>query len=478
MTPNSNNGNICAMNETASFEEIELNGDYTPQARNFSTIPAAYGAAVFLDVDAFVNDREEFGGLSVWETVDVSVRVGPKGGIQFIHVDSTHCVSDWSKGVPMGLLVHKRIRLLEQDGPTKDGETLTFDLIRGSPALGWEEYRTQVCPTCDHNDLVPLYHTEDDGYPVRAWCQFCGTHIVYHYVTPAHDAFCGCPTCAVDLPDSFDVGSIDRRDRGDDAQSTALPRWKGRLWETDFREGFDWLDQPAFVCSNCSGRDDPLGGGRCMDCAENTTPIDPRPAAWAPRDYSASLLWVEMGSDFVTVFGTDVPVGTLEPLDDHPSVETYPFTFTVVGPEAPAEVWVVGHETIDDPLYLITALDGTADYDGIIVETSIGFPFPRVLGANVIVPLGGEEVYLDWAVTDNLAHYSTAYYKAQMEDDDDDDDEVAERVFRHPTKGTVYLRHDFDGRAVTEWCTPGGYPYVTKGHSSAALALLGYVEEN
>jgi hypothetical protein len=84
--------------------------------------------------------------------------------------------------------------------------------------------------------------------------------------------------------------------------------------------------------------------------------------------------------------------------------------------ETVIDVWTVGLSTLEDPIYLVTMLGGTTDYDSIIIETTIGFPFPEVVGTNVIIPEGQGEIYLSKVADDfnNLDHYARTM--AQLQD--------------------------------------------------------------
>lgn len=91
----------------------------------------------------------------------------------------------------------------------------------------------------------------------------------------------------------------------------------------------------------------------------------------------------------------------------------YDYEFTMVSPELVCDYWTIGQDTIEDPIYLVAMLGGTVEYDSIIIEVAIGFPFPEVVGVNVIIPEGRSEVYLsEIGEFNNLDHYARAYHHA------------------------------------------------------------------
>ena len=97
-------------------------------------------------------------------------------------------------------------------------------------------------------------------------------------------------------------------------------------------------------------------------------------------------------------------------------VTIYDYDFTVWGLGAPADVWTVGQDNIEHPLYLVTMLDGTEDFDAIIIEVAIGFPFPQVVGTNVIIPLGMTDVYLsEVGPFNNMDHYANRENQSRRE---------------------------------------------------------------
>ena len=102
------------------------------------------------------------------------------------------------------------------------------------------------------------------------------------------------------------------------------------------------------------------------------------------------------------------------PRGPSPKVHMHDFEFTCAGPEIVVDIWTVNQPTIEDPLYLVTMLGGTIDFDSIIIETTIGFPFPEIVGTNVIIPTGMDEVYLS-KVSDfnNLDHYGRTMFQLQ-----------------------------------------------------------------
>lgn len=161
------------------------------QYRSVEAPLAGFGKARFLQLNHMVEEvkDEEASGLAITRDIEVKVRVGPQGGVQFIHVDVDEGVFQWydveDGGDPCECLVVRTVRLLDQKGPTKEGELIPLILRRAAePGLTWNAYRKLACPHCGHVTQEPQHVLDEPGLPTLTFCLHCGGNAIWKAFYP------------------------------------------------------------------------------------------------------------------------------------------------------------------------------------------------------------------------------------------------------------------------------------------------------
>jgi hypothetical protein len=339
-----------------------------------------YGVAKFL---TYYDTYEEFAQdhYRIWNSVQVKVRVGPRGGIQHIWVDVDEMGAPWLQD---GAFIdhHREARLVSQDGPTRGGETFP------------------VSPSGDDPDEAP----RSDPHALKFTATEEGFATEHDLWTPNHQA-------AIFIDGDGNLGS----------QWVGLYSLTGTVRTVDLTPeeedplagttpGLEHFPARPHICDGCyySGASDAFEDFiHCTECQENTGPEDPVPAGYKDRRDVA----LEAAQEYVDAVAKNSPYNVpvdpnLGPLDEE-GLELE----RRCAEEAPAstlptnQTWVVGQETIKDPVTL-AQLIFTEETD-IVVETDVYFPFPEVAQVRVIVDVLGGDLVL-WGTeetTDNLDHY-------------------------------------------------------------------------